>query len=424
MATAIVGLQWGDEGKGKITHLLARDAEMVVRFNGGPNAGHTVIDRGVKFGTHLIPAGAFYPNTVSVLAGGMVIDFDVLRQEWESLTEHLGWAPALLISETAHVILPYHRLLEELEGTGRQFGTTRRGIAPAYSDKAAKIGLRAGDLLRPESARNRLARRIEMLKRSWPQVADVQGLDADQLLDDLMASAGPLRSFIGPTTEELRVAVAEGRAVLFEGAQGALLDVDHGTYPFVTSSATTASGLAQSVGMAPAALEHCLGVFKAYLTRVGEGPFPTRVSGAVEDRLRSTGGEFGVTTGRPRDCGWLDMVALRYAVALNGCTRLAITKLDVLSGFNEVPICTSYLRDGSVLRAFPPDADALASCEPQYTVLPGWQDEIGAVRSFDALPEAVRKYIEFIETSVEVPVTVVSVGPGPEETIHRGPAVL
>jgi len=419
MATAILGLQWGDEGKGKITHLLAEDADMVVRFNGGPNAGHTVIDRGVKFGTHLIPAGAFYPDTISVLASGMVIDFEVLREEWDMVSQHLGWRPRLLIAENAHVIMPYHRALEELEGSGKHFGTTRRGIAPTYRDKAAKLGIRAGDLLYPDIAKQRLEQRLNLLKRQWPNSEEAQALDSGVLLDEQLSFAQPLLPSVGNATAAIRDALEAGRAVLFEGAQGTLLDVDHGSYPFVTSSSTTFAGLSNSIGISNPNIDNRLGVFKAYMTRVGAGPFPTQVSGKLDERLRTVGGEFGVTTGRARDCGWLDLVALRYAVRLNGCTELAITKLDVLSGFDEIKACRSYRLKGKTIHDFPLSADRLESCEPEYETVPGWQEPISEVRDLSGLPSQVMDYIAFIECEVGVPIEIVSVGPEPEATMMR-----
>lgn len=419
MATAVLGLQWGDEGKGKITHLLAKDADMVVRFNGGPNAGHTVIDRGVKFGTHLIPAGAFYANTTSVLAAGMVIDFEVLREEWDMLSRHLGWQPRLLIAENAHVIMPYHRALEELEGSGKHFGTTRRGIAPAYRDKAAKLGIRVGDLLRQNIAKQRLERRLDLLKREWPNSEEVQSLDAGVLLQEQLTFAQPLLPSIGDATSAIGKALEGDRAVMFEGAQGALLDVDHGSYPYVTSSSTTYAGLSNSIGISNPRIDSRLGVFKAYMTRVGAGPFPTRMSGELEERLRTIGGEFGVTTGRPRDCGWLDLVALRYAVRLNDCTGMAITKLDVLSGFDEVKVCRSYRLDGESIESFPMSADVLEGCEPEYETVPGWREPISGIRELADLPTQVMRYITFIEREVGVPIEIVSVGPEPEATMMR-----
>ena len=419
MATAVLGLQWGDEGKGKITHLLAKDADMVVRFNGGPNAGHTVIDRGVKFGTHLIPAGAFYPGTTSVLASGMVIDFKILREEWDMVSQHLGWQPRLLIAENAHVIMPYHRELEELEGSGKHFGTTRRGIAPTYRDKAAKLGIRAGDLLYPDIANQRLGLRLALLKREWPDSQGIQSLDVSMLLEEQLAIAKPLLPFIGDTAEAISQALEANRPVMFEGAQGTLLDVDHGSYPFVTSSSTTFAGLGNSIGIPIPRVDRRLGVFKAYMTRVGVGPFPTRVSGELEQKLRTIGGEFGVTTGRPRDCGWLDLVALRYAVQLNGCTGLAITKLDVLSGFDEVKVCRSYRLNGKSIEKFPLSSELLELCEPEYETVSGWHERISEVRDSAELPERVMEFVELIERDVNVPVEIISVGPEPEATMKR-----
>ena len=419
MSTAILGLQWGDEGKGKITHLLAKDASMVVRFNGGPNAGHTVIDRGVKFGTHLIPAGAFYPDTTSVLSSGMVIDLRILREEWDMLSDHLGWKPRLLIAENAHVIMPYHRDLEELEGSGKHFGTTRRGIAPTYRDKAAKVGIRIGDLLYPEIARKRLDFRLDLLKRAWPDSREIQSLEASTLLEEQLSIGEPLLPFIGDASEAIGQALAADRAVMFEGAQGTLLDVDHGSYPFVTSSSTTFAGLGNSIGIPNPQVDHRLGVFKAYMTRVGAGPFPTCVTGALEKRLRSIGGEFGVTTGRPRDCGWLDLVALRYAIQLNGCTELAITKLDVLSGFDEIKVCRSYKLDGQLLAKFPLAAELLERCEPEYETVPGWSEQLSGIRDVNELPAQVMAFIQLIEKDVDVPIEIVSVGPEPEATMVR-----
>jgi len=419
MATAVLGLQWGDEGKGKITHMLAKDASMVVRFNGGPNAGHTVIDRGVKFGTHLIPAGAFYPDTTSVLTSGMVIDLRILREEWDMLSEHLGWKPKLLIAENAHVIMSYHRDLEELEGSGKHFGTTRRGIAPTYRDKAGKVGIRVGDLLHPDIALQRLELRLDLLKRAWPESQEIQSLSARTLLEEQLTVAEPLLPFIGDAAGAIAQAMAAEQIVMFEGAQGTLLDVDHGSYPFVTSSSTTFAGLGNSIGISNPQVDHRLGVFKAYMTRVGAGPFPTCVSGELEERLRSIGGEFGVTTGRPRDCGWLDLVALRYAIQLNGCTELAITKLDVLSGFDEVKVCRSYNLDGQSITAFPLSAEVLERCEPEYETVSGWSEQISEIRDVSDLPEQVMALIQLIEEDVKVPIDIVSVGPEPEATMVK-----
>jgi len=420
MATAVLGLQWGDEGKGKITHLLAREADMVIRFNGGPNAGHTVIDRGVKFGTHLVPAGVFHEGTMNVLAGGMVLDLTVLREETEAIAAHIGWVPELLIAENAHLILPYHRLLEELEGSGKHFGTTRRGIAPAYRDKAAKVGVRAGDLLRPARLAERLERRVGQLKRQWPESEEAAALEAADLAERLLSTAEPFLSSIGDAAAAIGDALDEKRNVLFEGAQGTLLDVDHGTYPFVTSSSTTFAGLANSIGMPVPAVSHRLGVVKAYQTRVGAGPFPTELDDETGVGFQQRGGEFGVTTGRPRRCGWLDLVALQYAVKLNGATDLALTKIDVLSGCEEVKVCRAYSIGGREIDRFPLSGDVLADCEPMYETLPGWEESLDGVKRYSDLPAAARAYVAHIERTVGVPVEIVSSGPEPEATIYRG----
>ena len=420
MAKAILGMQWGDEGKGKITHLLAREADMVVRFNGGPNAGHTVIDHGVKFGTHQIPAGAFYPGTRCVLASGMVIDLSILREEVEAIAIHLKGSIELVISENAHLILPYHRILEGLEGSGVRIGTTRRGIGPAYRDKAARVGIRAGDLLDPDQLQEKLYHRLDLLGRAWPTSEEIASLSADGLTVDLLDTARPFLSSIGDATGAIRAALADGREVLFEGAQGALLDLDFGTYPYVTSSATTFSGLGNAIGIPNPRVEHRIGVVKAYTTRVGEGAFPTELKGEIGVRLQEKGGEFGVTTGRPRRCGWLDLVALQHAAALNGPTSLAVTKLDVLSGLPEIKVCTAYRLRGERITRFPLANEDLSLCEPIYERFTGWKEEIGSVRSYDDLPHEARNYLERIAEELGAPIGLVSVGPAPEETISTG----
>ena len=419
MATAILGLQWGDEGKGKITHLLAREADMVVRFNGGPNAGHTVIDRGVKFGTHLIPAGAFYPGTVNVLASGMVIDLKVLREEMEMITDHTGRRPDLIIAENAHLILPYHRLLEELEGSGAHFGTTRRGIAPSYRDKAAKVGIRAGDLLRPADLEKRLERRLALLRRQWPESEEMQRFSSSDLAAEWLDLARPLLCVIGDATGAVRDALRAGKRVLFEGAQGTLLDVDHGTYPYVTSSPTTYAGLANSIGIPVPDVETRLGVVKAYGTRVGEGPFPTELRDVVGEGLRERGGEYGVTTGRPRRCGWLDLVALRYAADLNAVTGIALTKIDVLTGFDELRVCRAYELNGREIERFPMSAEVLEACTPVYEDLPGWSASLDGVERAEDLPPEALAYVRRVEVAADCPVRAISIGPAPDQTILR-----
>jgi len=347
----------------------------------------------------------------------MVIDMAVLREEYAAIAAHLGRAPSLRIAENAHLILPYHRLLEELEGSGKAIGTTRRGIGPAYRDKAARIGIRAGDLRHPERLRARLARRIELLKRLWPGEEEVSALDPERMAGDLLSVSEPFGEAIGDAAGEIRGALSRGEEVLFEGAQGALLDLDFGTYPYVTSSATTFAGLGNAIGVPNPRVERRIGVVKAYTTRVGAGPFPTEIAGPLGEELQRKGGEFGVTTGRPRRCGWIDLVALRHAVSLNDPTELAITKLDVLSGLDEIKVCRAYRLDGEEITDFPPDPDALAACRPIYETLPGWKEDLRGIRRRTALPTAARSYLEFIETGLEVPIRIVSVGPAPGETI-------
>jgi len=419
MATAILGLQWGDEGKGKLTHLLAKDAEMVVRFNGGPNAGHTVIDRGVKFGTHLIPAGAFYPGTVNVLAAGMVIDLEVLAEEVDTISAHIGRAPELRIAENAHLILPYHRLLEELEGSGAHFGTTRRGIAPAYRDKAAKVGVRAGDLLRPDDLVRRLEWRLDLLKRQWSGSEEIKQLDGRGLAESLLSLAEPFLRSIEDVSVTIAEALSRKRNVLFEGAQGALLDIDHGTYPYVTSSSTTFAGLGNSIGIPAPDVPRRLGVLKAYTTRVGEGPFTTELDDDLGRALRERGGEFGVTTGRPRRCGWLDMVAIKHTLSINSVTEIALTKLDVLRDLEEIRLCHTYRIGGRPIDGFPLSADVLSTCEPVYETLPGWSESLSGAEHLEDLPETARAYVGRIEELTATPIGLISYGPAPEETIDR-----
>jgi len=420
MATAVFGMQWGDEGKGKISHLLARNAEIVVRFNGGPNAGHTVVHNGETFGIHQIPVGAFHQGTRCVLAAGVVIDPWTLRHEYDELTDRLGYRPQVEISETAHLILPYHRLLEELEGSGAKIGTTRRGIGPAYRDRAGRSGIRAGDLLHPTDLADRIEAVLEQIRAAWgddPRVADLSG---EAIVDGLMETAKPFLPRITDTSRVLEEGFAQGKRMLFEGAQGALLDVDYGTYPFVTSSATTFLGLAQSIGIALAPIEHRIGVLKAYTTRVGKGAFPTELDDESGERLRQRGGEFGVTTGRPRRCGWLDLVALRHAVRLNRPTGLAITKLDILDDVETIKICRAYRLRGGTIERMPSSPRDLEPCEPIYETLPGWMSRTTEARSVDDLPREARAYVEAVSSTLDVPVAMISVGPEPEATIISG----
>jgi adenylosuccinate synthase len=347
----------------------------------------------------------------------MVIDFAVLREEYEQVVKHLQIEPVLTIAENAHLITPYHRLLEDLEGSAKAIGTTRRGIGPAYRDRVARIGIRAIDLVNRNRLEEKLGFRLELLKRNWPESESVMNLSAKVLAGEILSSAKPFLDSIGNGSAVIENALLEGQEVLFEGAQGALLDVDYGTYPYVTSSSTVYAGLSRAVGIGNLNVDKRIGVTKAYTTRVGEGPFPTELVDEVGNRLRESGGEFGVTTGRPRRCGWLDLVALRHAARLNAPTGLAITKLDVLSGLGQINISRAYRLHGQEIVTFPGSVEELAMCEPVYETVNGWDDDIRNARKYSDLPEAARSYLAFISKQLSVPIAIVSVGPSPEETI-------
>jgi len=435
-AIAVIGAQWGDEGKGKIAHLLAQDADMAVRFNGGTNAGHTVVvgeekkpsakgrtkrAQASEFKFHLIPSGALHPHCIGVLGGGMVIEPFSLAQEFEQLRQALGQEPQLYISRTAHLILPYHPIVEQLEGAKNEIGTTARGIGPAYQDKVARRGLRMGDLLHPERFVGKLKHNLEWLKALYPGDEELARLQTEPLADEILRAVEPLQGRIVDTSQIVHDALARGQTVIFEGAQGTLLDIDFGTYPYVTSSHATVGGVGVGAGISPKRLDRVIGVLKAYATRVGAGPFPTEETGEVGERLRGTGAqpwdEFGTTTGRPRRCGWLDLVALKYAARVNDFTDLALMKLDVLSGFEELKVAVAYRCGGELLEEFPQDAETLAECEPVYETLPGWSEDIRGCRLWRELPQNARRYVRLIERTVDVPVSIVSVGRAFEETI-------
>ncbi len=413
-AIAIIGAQWGDEGKGKVAHVLAKDADWVVRFNGGANAGHTVVfgEPPVTLKLHHLPSGVAYRHVTSVLGQGMVVDIAALAEELTAAEQALGYTPRWLLSRQAHLILPYHRLIERLGGTQKTLGTTARGIGPAYQDKAARQGLRVGDLLRPQAFRERLAQRLEALRRLCPQAPELAAWNADDLAAPLLAWADRWQERLVDPRPLLWQALDAGETVIFEGAQATLLDLDHGTYPYVTSSNPTVGGIGTGAGVPPQRLDEVIGVTKAYTTRVGRGPFPTELTDDQGEALRQAGAEFGTTTGRPRRCGWLDLVALRYAAQINGFTSLVITKLDVLTGFDSLPVAVAYRCGGRVVETFPSEIETLAECEPVYETLPGWQRDLREVRRLRDLPPEARGYLQFIEEHVGVPVAWASVGPG------------
>jgi adenylosuccinate synthase len=419
----VAGAQWGDEGKGKIVDLLTEKVQVVARYNGGHNAGHTIFVDGEKFVLRLIPSGALHPGILCVMGNGMVIDPWALEQEISELSSRgVALDDNLVISDRAHLILPHHRALEALaeEQRGeRKIGTTLRGIGPAYEDKAGRRGVRVGDLLRPEALPDKLrdARaHYESLCRGARRSPEV---DWDALAADLGAFGERLRPKIADVSLVLQRQVARGYSILFEGAQATLLDVDHGTYPFVTSSSAVAGGVVIGLGIPATRVDGVLGIAKAYTTRVGAGPLPSAIGGTLEDEVRRRGGEFGAVTGRPRRCGWFDAVVVRYSTRVNGFDSIALTKLDVLDVLAEVPVCTAYRYRGELLSELPADLDVLMACEPVYETLPGWTTPTAGARGFSDLPDAARRYVDRLSELVGAEIGIVSTGSDRRETIFR-----
>jgi adenylosuccinate synthase len=419
---ALIGLQWGDEGKGKVIDALSAKVDVVVRCQGGANAGHTVVVGGKKRVLRLVPSGILFPQVVGLIGNGVVVDPVQLVEEIDGL-EAAGFdlAGRLFVSARAHVVLPYHKeldLLAEEERGGGKLGTTGRGIGPTYGDKAARHGVTLGEFVHEERFRARFAAQLALKNRTLV-AGGRKALDADALLATLLPAARRLKPIVVDAFERLQAAVAARREIWLEGAQGAMLDIDHGTYPFVTSSSTHLGGLLSGAGLAPRQLDGVTGVAKAYATRVGEGPFPTEEKGAIGERIRSVGGEFGAVTGRPRRCGWLDLVALRYAVRLNGVDEIALTKADVLSGLDEVKACVAYRVGGVETREFPA-TEELCGVEPAYRSFPGWQADVADVRRFEDLPVELRSYVAFVESYLETPITLISTGPERGQMFRRG----
>lgn len=431
MSVAIVGAQWGDEGKGKVVDLYSDRADLIVRFQGGNNAGHTLVVGGKKTVLHLVPSGVLHPGKICVIGNGVVFDPKEFFGEIDLLLESGVLAPPasdrIWVSERAHVILPFHRRLDELRetkaGTGKgKIGTTVRGIGPAYEDKAARRGIQVADLIRPNLLKEKLARALEERNILFQHAFNEPAIELEPLYEQCLAIGERLRPFIRDTRVELHRALEAQKKVLFEGAQGTLLDLDHGTYPYVTSSNTTTGGLFTGTGLGPRAVKEVIGITKAYCTRVGTGPFPTEIEQTemeLAQALRKKGAEFGATTGRPRRIGWLDLVALRYAAEVNGLTGLALMKADVLSELEEVKLCTQYRLDGQKIETFPTTPDDLERVEPVYESLAGWKSVAADSKTpFEELPEAFRTFIARIEKVVGVPVVLVSTGPGREETLE------
>jgi adenylosuccinate synthase len=415
----IVGAQWGDEGKGKIVDLLAQEADVVCRYQGGPNAGHTIIADGETWKIRQIPSGVL-SGKVSVIGAGCVVDPQVFLEEIDHLESRGVSTETVRLSGNAHLIMPWHVAIDQASERrlGKlQIGTTRRGIGPAYADKASRIGIRVQDVLDPKILREKIEVALAE-KNVWlERVYEVEPFELEQLAGSYAEYARRLAPYIADTSLLVDEALRDGRHVLFEGAQGTLLDLDHGTYPFVTSSNPIASGAATGIGIGPNRLDEIVGVAKAYVTRVGEGPFPSEIAGAAQEQVRELGGEYGTVTGRERRCGWLDLVALRYAVRVNGITSLALTKLDVLSAFAEIPVCVRYLLpDGSETPHFPAHQSDFHHCRPVFQTLEGWEQPLE-----DELPSEARRYVEFVEAELGVPVTLVGTG-RERERILRAPA--
>jgi adenylosuccinate synthase len=415
---AIVGAQWGDEGKGKIVDLLSANVDIVARYQGGANAGHTVVIGNEKYVLHLIPSGIFHPNAKCVIGNGIVIDPLALVEEIEELKKlNIDLSGRLLISNNAHLIFPYHKLMDKLREQSDNIGTTGRGIGPAYIDKASRIGIKVADLLNRDVFIKKLDDNLKYYNRLFEYFFNAEKLDKEEIISQYSNYIQIIREFSADTVTFLNSAIKEGKTILAEGAQGAMLDIDHGTYPYVTSSNPTSGGACTGLGIPPTSIEAILGVTKAYCTRVGNGPFPTELIETTGERIRSLGHEFGATTGRPRRCGWLDAVALKYSVMINGIDSLAITKLDVLSEFDEINICVGYEYNGKVITHFPTDAETLNLVKPMYEKHPGWQSDISEIKSFQSLPERLKYYLNIIEEITDIPISIISVGPRRDQTI-------
>ena len=423
---AVIGAQWGDEGKGKVVDLVAEKARMVVRFSGGDNAGHTVVNPYGEFRLHLIPSGIFYPQVVSIIGNGMVVNPRVLIEEMDELNQRGVDTDRLFISDRAHLVMPYHILLdgleEELRG-GKAIGTTRKGIGPAYADKTARLGIRIGDLLDKDVLLERLRFVLEYKNIILTKVYNANPLSLDEVYSEYCQYGERLAPHIRETTVMVEEALNRNEVVILEGAQGALLDPDFGTYPYTTSSSPLAGGGCIGAGLGPTAITRILGVFKAYCTRVGGGPMPTELKDETGELIRQQAHEFGTTTGRPRRCGWFDAVAARFSTRINGFTGAAITRLDILGALPRLKICVGYKLDGETIDYFPSSVVALERCQPVYEELPGWQSSISDIRDYEKLPAQAKQYLARLEELISCPISLVSVGPERKQTIHKTPII-
>ncbi|HLG27750.1 MAG TPA: adenylosuccinate synthase [Paenisporosarcina sp.] len=418
-SVVVVGTQWGDEGKGKITDFLSENSEVIARYQGGNNAGHTIIFGGETYKLHLIPSGIFYKDKVSVIGNGMVVDPKALVQELKGLHDRGVTTENLRISNRAHVILPYHLKQDEVEETRRganKIGTTGKGIGPAYMDKAARVGIRMADLLDKEVFEEKLERNLEEKNRLFDKFYETEGFTKEEILEEYYGYGQEIAKYVTDTSKVLNDALDDGRRVLFEGAQGVMLDIDQGTYPFVTSSNPVAGGVTIGAGVGPTKINHVVGVCKAYTSRVGDGPFPTELFDEVGNRIREVGKEYGTTTGRPRRIGWFDSVVIRHARRVSGLTDLTVNSIDVLTGLETVKICTAYSYKGELITEYPANLRMLADCEPVYEELPGWSEDVTSCKSLDELPETARHYLERISQLSGVPISIFSVGPDRNQT--------
>lgn len=418
-SVVVVGTQWGDEGKGKITDFLSENAEVIARYQGGNNAGHTIKFNGMTYKLHLIPSGIFYKEKICVIGNGMVVDPKALVKELATLHEKGISTDNLRISNRAHVILPYHIKLDELEEERKganKIGTTKKGIGPAYMDKAARVGIRIADLLERDTFEEKLARNLEEKNRLFERIYEAEGFKLSDILDEYYEYGQQIKQYVCDTSVVLNKALDEGRRVLFEGAQGVMLDIDQGTYPFVTSSNPVAGGVTIGSGVGPTKISHVVGVCKAYTSRVGDGPFPTELHDEIGEQIREVGKEYGTTTGRPRRIGWFDSVVVRHARRVSGITDLSLNSLDVLTGIKTLKICVAYKYNGEILDEYPASMKVLYNCEPIYEELPGWTEDITGCKSLDELPVNARHYVERVSQLTGIPLSTFSVGPDRSQT--------
>jgi adenylosuccinate synthase len=420
---AVVGVQWGDEGKGKIVDILSESYDCVARYQGGHNAGHTVSVNNRRHVLHLIPSGIFQPNVKCVIGGGVVLDPLALIEESQAIQSEMDVSVEgrLFVSNRCHLILPYHRVLEtaiETQLGERRIGTTSRGIGPAYEDKMARRGLRVCDLINPETLPQKIRAQVAEKNRALEALKYPETIDAEPICESYLQYGEKIRPFVVDTSAMLNELIRSGKSILFEGAQGTLLDVDHGTFPFVTSSSAAVGGVATGLGVSPKYVHAVTGISKAYTTRVGAGPFPTESLDSPGEELRKRGNEYGSTTGRPRRCGWFDGPAARYATMINALDSIVITKIDVLDAFDEIPFCVDYKYKGSIVREFPADAAVLAEVQPVYKNVRGWKKSLAGIKQWSELPTIAQDYIKFLSDYLGIPISMVSTGPGREETIR------